>query len=228
MLERIRKYMEKRLLTLGCICTVAILIGVSFTSVVGYSSTKSNYVRASPLFNIRTKKAINDENRETTTCGYVGKGKDSVLHIPTLNEKIEFMIDKIKKMDSKSFDRLKLNLIKQIQYNDIIKNEDSNVIALLLNQIRNEPKEFTDNTDCTTKPFKIFCEIFKGFYIGLTIFIFGVLITFLLTLLVINTALDNCCTLFCGFHMTDIQEDTCMGDKPTCLWNTECSHICPP
>ena len=67
--------MDKRILALGSICAVAILLGVSFTSVVGYASVKSNYVRASPLFSTRTRQAIEDENRDITTYNYIGKGK---------------------------------------------------------------------------------------------------------------------------------------------------------
>ena len=163
--------MDKRILIFGSICAVAILIGVSFTSVVGYSNDNSNYERISPLFNTRTKRAIKDDNRDISTYDYIGKGKTSVLHIPTLDERIELMIDKIKNMDSKSFNRLKLNLIKQLRYSDIIKNEDSSEITLLLNQMRDKTLVFTEKTDCTTKPFMIICGIVQGFLAVFTIYL---------------------------------------------------------
>ena len=53
--------MNKKIL-IGSIIAVTILIGVSFTSVVGYRSVASD-VKASPLFNIRTSRAIDEEEK---------------------------------------------------------------------------------------------------------------------------------------------------------------------
>jgi hypothetical protein len=199
--------MDKRILTLGCICAVAILIGVSFTSVVGYSSNNSNSVRASPLFNLRTNRAI-DNGEDVTTCDYVGKGKQSTISIPTIDNKIVLMIHRIKYMDSKSFDKLKLSVIKQVRYNDDIKNEDLSKIILLLNQIRDEPLDFTDKTDCTTKPFKIFCEIVEGFAVVLTMYILVILIT----LVILKTIIEQDCFIsLIGTCSTD-------GCPSYCLW----------
>jgi len=50
--------MNKKIL-LGSILSVAILILVSFTSVLGYNSVDSD-VKASPLFNIRSSRAIDE------------------------------------------------------------------------------------------------------------------------------------------------------------------------
>ena len=60
------KGINKKIL-LGSIIAVAVLIGVSFTSVVGYSSVKSNSAINSPLFNVRTNRAIDKERRIITT-----------------------------------------------------------------------------------------------------------------------------------------------------------------
>ena len=54
--------MNKKIL-IGSIIAVAILIGISFISVVGYNSVESN-AKASPLFNIRTQRAIDGERKD--------------------------------------------------------------------------------------------------------------------------------------------------------------------
>ncbi len=60
---------------IGSIIAVAILIGVSFTSVVGYNSIESDK-KLSPLFNIRTSRAV-DKDSKDLSCEYVGKGEDT-------------------------------------------------------------------------------------------------------------------------------------------------------
>ena len=80
---RIRgKNMNKKIL-IGSIIAVVVLIGVSFTSVVGYNNVVSD-VKASPLFNIRSSRAI-DEESEDFSCEYVGKGEEINIQIPKRN-----------------------------------------------------------------------------------------------------------------------------------------------
>jgi hypothetical protein len=71
--------MKKKIL-IGSIIAICILIGVSFTSVVGYRSIDSD-VNASPLFNIRSSRAI-DEESEDLTSDYVGKNNDIIIAFP--------------------------------------------------------------------------------------------------------------------------------------------------
>ena len=71
--------MNKKIL-IGSILSVAILILVSFTSVVGYNSVDSD-MKPSPLFNIRTSRAIDKESQDLS-CEYVGKGEEINLLIP--------------------------------------------------------------------------------------------------------------------------------------------------
>jgi hypothetical protein len=84
-----------------------VLIGVSFTSVVGYRIAASD-VKASPLFNIRTSRAIDVES-EDLRCEYVGKGDIINLLIPKIDSRtalIQEVIDIISKMDEKRFNKL--------------------------------------------------------------------------------------------------------------------------
>ncbi len=73
--------MNKNIL-IGSIITICILIGVSFTSVVGYNNVESN-IKNSPLFNIRSSRAIDEEN-QGLVCEYVGKGEEITIPIPIL------------------------------------------------------------------------------------------------------------------------------------------------
>ncbi len=89
---------------LGSIISVVILILVSFTSVVGYGSVESN-VKESPLFNIRSNRAIDKESKDLS-CDYLGKGVVTNINIPSrdngtiLTQKV---FELISKMDDREF-----------------------------------------------------------------------------------------------------------------------------
>ena len=95
----------KNKILIGSIISVVILVLVSFTGVVGYQTTKPSTIsRASPLFSIRSKRAI-DRDRKDLICDYVGKGEESVLSVPKRNDRVELLqqvIDSINKMDDKT------------------------------------------------------------------------------------------------------------------------------
>ena len=56
--------MNKKIL-IGNIIAVAILVLVSFTGVIGYQTTKSSTIaRASPLFAVRSNRAIDEERKD--------------------------------------------------------------------------------------------------------------------------------------------------------------------
>lgn len=98
--------MKKKIL-IGSIISIAILIGISFTSVVGYQSTSKTIADISPLFNIRTSRALNEESKELT-YDYVGKGEESILSIPKRDNRMEGVqrfVDTINKMDDGTFNR---------------------------------------------------------------------------------------------------------------------------
>ncbi|UCD13577.1 MAG: hypothetical protein JSW60_08480 [Thermoplasmatales archaeon] len=131
--------MNKKLLV-GSIIAVAVLIGISFTSVVGYSSVKSN-VKASPLFTIRTQRAIDEESKDLT-CDYVGKGEECFLSIPKRDNKTELIIkviDALRKMDNKEFNLLKNRVIYFLFEENKIKSR-VNIIEIdkILNKLRND------------------------------------------------------------------------------------------
>jgi hypothetical protein len=133
--------MKKKIL-IGSIIALCILIGISFTSVVGYRSIASD-VKESPLFTIRSSRAIDGES-EDLSGKFVGKGEDINLLIPNRydeKEKIRKIIEIIQKMDDEYFNKLmdlNDNKLTTLVYRLM---DDSNII------IRN-----SNNKDITTIP----------------------------------------------------------------------------
>ena len=113
--------MDKRILILGSIIAVVILIFASFNSVVGFQSKSISSVKASPLFNTRTKRAIQDKNKDISTCDYLGKGKPDSIPLPTLEGRltlIKHLIDRISKMNYEAFNRFIALAIKRIKHSE--------------------------------------------------------------------------------------------------------------
>ena len=145
--------MNKKIL-IGSIIAVVILVLVSFTGVVGYQTTKSSTIaRASPLFSVRSKRAIDEESRDLT-CDYIGKGEESVLSIPKRNGRIEMVqkvIDIISKMDDNNFKRFTDSIINRLHQNNRIDDNDISSLIVALQQLKNNPetitKELIDITD---------------------------------------------------------------------------------
>ena len=136
--------MNKKIL-IGSIISVAILILVSFTSVVGYGSVESN-VKESPLFNIRSNRAINEESKDFT-CDYVGKGEEITISLPTYNSRntqLQKVIDVIGRMDDKTFNRFIVLVISRLNQDDKIKNVDTLEIMNVLHRLRAHPDELKD------------------------------------------------------------------------------------
>ncbi len=135
--------MNKKIL-IGSIIGVAILVGVSLTSVVGYNSVTSD-VKASPLFTVRSSRAI-DEESEDLSCDYVGKGEEINILIPTRNNRKELFdryIDIIRKMDDKSYDRFVDLILKYLYTRDDFQEYQKDELILSFNKLRNNPSEIT-------------------------------------------------------------------------------------
>jgi len=137
-----------KLILLGSIIAVVILVLVSFTGVIGHQTTKSNSVKASPLFSIRTKRAI-DEEPKGLTSDYIGKGSESGIFIPERDRKLSQIykiIKKISQIDVKSnrYINLLMNRVHQVKP---ISNENLHELMNKLSQIRNNPEGFTNNID---------------------------------------------------------------------------------
>ena len=104
--------MNKKIL-IGSIIAVVILVLVSFTGVIGYQTAKSSTIaKASPLFSVRSSRAIDEESKEFT-CDYVGKEVATLITFPKRNEKdviVQKIINLIDKMDNDEREDLLLKI----------------------------------------------------------------------------------------------------------------------
>jgi hypothetical protein len=115
---------------------------VSFTGVVGYQTTQSSTIaKASPLFTVRSSRAI-DRDSEDFTCDYVRKGEEITISLPTYNSRnkqLQKGIDVISKMDDTIFKGFLNLIIKQTQKDNAQEDVNINEILYTFYQIRNNP-----------------------------------------------------------------------------------------
>ena len=175
--------MNKKIL-IGCIIAVATLVLVSFTGVVGYQTTQSSTIaRASPLFTIRSSRAIDGESKDIA-CDYVGKGEEHNILLSSRIGKVE-LLDKlaniIRKMDDKSFDRFVKIVIANINQNNKINDVEvsSEEIAVMLSQLRDNSEVIKNNfmrindkepTFVSIQPI-LFCILLWSFVIPMAIIV---------------------------------------------------------
>ena len=206
--------MKKKIL-IGSIIAVVILVLVSFTSVVGYNSVKSDSKIASPLFGIRTNRAINKE-QNAVTSHYIGKGKAINILLHKRNDKAEWVenfANLVKRMDEKSLDIVADIYINELESNENIDHIDSNYIRDAIYFISKNPeisksfllqeKEKSDSNDYTYgNPTRIGCifsliiEAFIYMILGI-LFILGT--PFRILAFIFGFTIDPYC---CGFLET--------------------------
>jgi hypothetical protein len=130
-----RQKMKKKIF-IGVIIAVVILVLVSFTGVVGYSSVKSNSVKVSPLFKVRTNRAIGEESKDIS-CKYVGKG--ITLPFPERDDRaimVQKVIDRVRKMDDKTFEKFIAYIIHHVQKDKRFNGENTEEIRETFNLLR--------------------------------------------------------------------------------------------
>jgi len=168
--------MEKRIL-LGSIIAVVILVLVSFTGVVGYQTTKSSTIaRASPLFSIRSKRAIDEESKDLTR-DYVGKGEESVLSIPKREDRGEFQkfVKMFGEMDEIEIRRFLVSIARMINEKDMIRYENIYEAEKILSNLKRNPSGFfTMDYSCMTNC----CFTFDNPILCLILEFFGGILTF--------------------------------------------------
>ncbi len=142
--------MNKKIL-IGSIIAVVILVLVSFTGVVGYQTTKSSTIaRASPLFSVRSKRAIDKQSKDIA-CEYVGKGEESVLSIPKRDDKTAIkqkVVDMICAMDDITFNKL-MNLVAS----KFQQKEERNEVINTFHQLRSHPERISVDYDNNNERF---------------------------------------------------------------------------
>jgi len=136
--------MKKKIL-IGSIIAVALLTLVSFSSVVGYSSVKSDSKIASPLFNIRTNRATHKEENVINN-NYIGKNRDIGIFFIQSDKNlilVEELIERINDMDEGEIENLLMLMKKQLPKNKI-KNLDKEKLINVLIKIKNNPHNLKD------------------------------------------------------------------------------------
>ena len=134
---------------IGSIVSVAILISLSFTSVVGYRHVESN-LKDSPLFNIRSNRAIGEQNSGLTNS-YLGIENEINIHFPNRDKNstlIQNFFKLIQRMDENEINNLIDSLKKYITKNKLTQNNNINKKSDLIKQLT--------NTENNQKPFNTF------------------------------------------------------------------------
>jgi len=130
------KSLSKKRVTIGSsIIAIVLLILGSLTNVVGYQSVKST-INDSPLFNVRTQRATNQQ-QNSITSQFLGMSNGNLLRFPSRDNRTEQLkkaIDVISKMDDKTFAQFTELCIKKARQDDTLRdlNHYEIVQALLL------------------------------------------------------------------------------------------------
>jgi hypothetical protein len=122
---------------IGSIMAVAVLIGVSFTSIVGYRNVSTN-VKASPLFNIRSSRAIDEESQDLS-CEYVGKGIPTQFYISKRQINKELLLNAYEELIN--MDKIKLQKFRNFILRDIDNNKfiiDKQINDSLINYLEKD------------------------------------------------------------------------------------------
>jgi len=209
---------------IGSIIAVVILVLVSFTGVVGFQTTKSSTVaRASPLFSVRSKRALDKESRDLT-CDYIGKDKEINIHFPernTTKELIREMIQKLRHIDEKQLERLTSNLKKRIETYKFLNKKDFNTEISIVEQLVSTLDYTTDDSLTCDAWFPLFLlgwikELILEWILFIVlmaivavtlvtalicVFVLDYLITILgaFFLILLTVSPVNCASLFCPF-----------------------------
>jgi hypothetical protein len=130
----------------GSVGTVAILILVSFTSVVSVQSITPGRVNDSPLFEYRTTRAIK-KTPDTMQCRYIGMGRTFFAPFSTPDNREQIVmkfIDCIVRMDDHTFDVLIMYCINHLTKDG--KGKTINIAAMVsgLRNLRSNPESLID------------------------------------------------------------------------------------
>ncbi|PNX52277.1 MAG: hypothetical protein BV458_10375, partial [Thermoplasmata archaeon M9B2D] len=128
------------------VVTVVIVVFGSLANVVGYQSVKST-INDSPLFNVRTQRATNQQQK-ILTSQYLGMGKENLLQFPIRDSRTEQLsktIDIISNMDDTTFARFTELCIQKARQDDTLHDLSRNQIVQAFLILKTKP-EFVVNT----------------------------------------------------------------------------------
>jgi len=127
---------------IGSIISIALIIGATLTSVVGYKSVESNEME-SPLFNTRLNSVIQKDS-EDFYYNYIGKSKVMPIFFPIKDRTIKTFqkaIDSISKLNDHTFSRFVKKVCNKLCDSNVVMDEDLPKIKDLFNFIRNNPED---------------------------------------------------------------------------------------
>ena len=152
--------MKKTPIILVSICAVVLLVLGSLSNVVGYQSMKSTAMSESPLFSIRTQRAINQQ-QNILTSKFLGMGKENLLQFPISNNRTELLIKAIEyigKMDDKKFKQFIELCIQRVKQDNIFRDTNLNGLLQIFHKLRINPEKTSDvvNKNNTFEPPSIY------------------------------------------------------------------------
>jgi hypothetical protein len=115
-------------------------------------------VKSSPLFNIRSSRAINQDGKGFT-IDYVGKGEESGLTVPNRDNQqymLDNLINMIRKMDDKTYDRF-IEVVQQSNNDDLSK-------SIIHDTLNSPPPSYwcLPTTTCTNTEHPLLCNFVLG------------------------------------------------------------------
>lgn len=135
--------MNKKIM-ICCIGTIIIIVLTSFTSVVGFQTTRSTLIKDTPLFSIRSQRATNRLAKRVVTSEYIGKRKTITISFPEKNSTLllfQKTIDGISTMNDKTFTKFLDATISKFRESSLIKEKDLPKIKQLFQFLRDHPEE---------------------------------------------------------------------------------------
>lgn len=130
----------------GSLGVVILFVLGSLSTVVGYQSVKST-VNDSPLFTVRTQRAVHQQ-RNILTAQYLGMGKGNLLQFPfkdNQSEQLKKVIDIIRKMDDKAFQRFTEICIQRIHLDKSFEDITSDSIEKSLHILKTNSVTISDS-----------------------------------------------------------------------------------
>ncbi len=187
--------MNKKIL-IGSIIAVVILVLMSFTGVVGYQTTKSSTIsRVSPLFSIRSKRAIGQEQKDITT-DYLGYGEATNIQFSSRierAEKVQKAVNIISKMNDRAFSKMVARIILQLRNQEQMTDIETSDALQALQYIRKNPNDIkyydTKNNPRDITFEYLTCSGFPGCLIETIALIFMIILLFIYNII---TSQFNC------------------------------------
>ena len=138
-----QKNIDKKIL-LGSILSAILIVMTTFTSVVGFHTTQSTSLNNSPLFTIRTQRAINSIEDQIIVSDYFGKTKTTAIPFPQQNTTLlqfQQAVDGISRMDDQTFNAFVDATMDTLLKTNTIDNDDISMIKELFQFVRDNPED---------------------------------------------------------------------------------------